>query len=139
MKTENIAVSPDDVTKAEDTRQTKMDILLGYLLLSGVALSMVLIVIGLVWHYFRSGHFWLDHPLAGMNLFQFSAHEVRLAAKGQIRPRTMVDLGIVVLMFTPYARVVASMVYFMAVLKNWKYSLFTAIVLAVLTFSLFLR
>jgi hypothetical protein len=33
----------------------------------------------------------------------------------------------------------ASMVYFRAVLKNWKYSLFTGIVLAVLTFSLFLR
>ena len=139
MKTENIGVSPDEVTKAEDARETKMDILLGYLLLSGVALSMVLIVIGLVWHYFRSGHFWLDHPLAGMNLFQISAQELRLAGSQQIRPRTMVDLGIIVLMFTPYARVVASMVYFMAVLKNWKYSLFTAIVLAVLTFSLFLR
>ena len=122
-----------------DARQSKMDVILGYLLLCGVALSMLLIVIGLVWHFFRSGHFWLDHPLAGMNLFQISAQELRLAGSQQIRPRTMVDLGIVVLMFTPYARVVASMVYFMAVLKNWKYSLFTAIVLAVLTFSLFLR
>ena len=122
-----------------DARQSKMDVILGYLLLCGVALSMLLIVIGLVWHFFRSGHFWLDHPLAGMNMFQISAQELRLAGSQQIRPRTMVDLGIVVLMFTPYARVVASMVYFMAVLKNWKYSLFTAIVLAVLTFSLFLR
>lgn len=123
----------------EDARQSKMDVILGYLLLSGVALSVVLIIVGLVWHYFRTGQLWLDHPLGGMNLFQFSAHELRLATEKQIRPRTVVDLGIVVLMFTPYARVVASMVYFMAVLKNWKYSLFTAIVLAVLTFSLFLR
>lgn len=123
----------------EDARQSKMDAILGYLLLSGVIVSVLLIASGLLWHYFRTGHFWLDHPLAGMNLFQFSANELRLATEQQMRPRTMVDLGIVVLMFTPYARVLASMVYFIAVLKNWKYSLFTAIVLAVLTYSLFLR
>lgn len=139
MKTEDIGAPAAISATAEDVRQTKMDVLLGYLLLSGVALSMLLIVIGLVWHYFRTGHLWLDHPLAGMNLFQFSAHELRLATTEQVRPRTVVDLGLVVLMFTPYARVVASMVYFIAVLKNWKYSLFTAIVLGVLTFSLFLR
>jgi hypothetical protein len=34
--------------------------------------------------------------------------------------------------------VAASVVYFLAVLKNWKYTLFTTIVLAVLTYSLFL-
>ena len=136
---EELAVSGATTPQVADARQTKMDSLLGYLLLCGVALSMVLIVLGLGWHYLRTGSFWLDHPLAGMNLFQFAGHEFHLALSEQLRPRTLVDLGIVVLMFTPYARVVASMVYFMAVLKNWKYSLFTGIVLAVLTFSLFLR
>jgi uncharacterized membrane protein len=42
-------------------------------------------------------------------------------------------------MLTPYLRVVASVVYFMAGLRNWKYAVFTGFVLAVLTYSLFLR
>jgi len=35
--------------------------------------------------------------------------------------------------------VLASMVYFLVVLKNWKYTVFTSFVLLVLTGSLFLR
>jgi uncharacterized membrane protein len=119
--------------------QRRMDVLLGYVLLVGVGVSMALIVVGLLWHFVRSGNLILDHQLAGMNLFQFLTEEIHVALREHIRPRTLVDFGVVVLMFTPYLRVLASMIYFMAVQKNWKYSVFTAIVLGVLTFSLFLR
>jgi Kef-type K+ transport system membrane component KefB len=44
-----------------------------------------------------------------------------------------------ILMLTPFFRVAASVFYFMIALKNWKYTLFTGFVLAVLTYSLFLR
>jgi uncharacterized membrane protein len=134
-----MGVSEDAQTAMRDDRQARMDALLGYLLLAGVSLSMTLIVIGLFWHYLRTGHLWLDHRLEGMNLFQFVTQEVRLIAQGAIRPRVLVDMGVVVLLFTPYARVVASMFYFMLAAKDMKYTVFTAIVLAVLTFSLFLR
>lgn len=116
-----------------------MDALLGYLLLSGVALSMALIVAGLTWRFLRIGRFSLDHRLAGMNLFNFLLTEIRAAGSGQMSPRTLIDGGIAVLMLTPYLRVLASVVYFMVGLRNWKYSFFTAIVLGVLTFSLFVR
>jgi len=119
--------------------QEKMDLLVGYLLLTGVGLSMLLIIAGLIWRFVRVGHFTLSQELAGTNLFEFIVGEVRVAISGQFRPRTLVDGGIVVLMLTPYFRVFASMLYFMIALKNWKYSLFTAIVLAILTFSLFIR
>ena len=121
------------------TRQLGMDALIGYLLLGGVLLSMGLIGVGLAWRYADTGHFTFDYSIKGMNLFQFVADEILLVLHGTLSPRVMVNGGIVVLMFTPYLRVAASMVYFIAVLKNWKYSLFTAIVLGVLTFSLFLR
>jgi len=120
-------------------QQEKMDLLLGYLLLSGVGLSMSLIIVGLIWRFFRIGHFSLDHQLAGMNLFEFLLTEIRMATSGDVSPRTLIDGGIAVLMLTPYLRVLASMLYFMLGLKNWKYTLFTGIVLAVLTFSLFIR
>lgn len=116
-----------------------MDTLVGYILLDGVVLSMSLVLIGLAWRYLITGRMWFDYEIVGMNLFQFVVSEVRMAALGQIRPRLLVSLGIAVLMLTPYLRVVASMVYFMVVAKNWKYTLFTSIVLIVLTYSLFLR
>jgi uncharacterized membrane protein len=48
-------------------------------------------------------------------------------------------MGIGVLMLTPFVRVLASVFYFAFVEHNWKYTLFTAFVLSVLTYSLFLR
>lgn len=123
----------------EPVGQAKMDLLVGYLLLAGVGLSIALIVVGLAWRLILTGHFSLDYKIAGMNLFEFLVLEIRTAASGQLRPRTLIDAGIAVLMLTPYVRVVASMFYFMIALKNWKYTLFTGIVLGVLTFSLFLR
>jgi uncharacterized membrane protein len=125
--------------KASSMQQEKMDLLLGYLLLGGVALSMALIAVGLIWRFVRIGHFSLDHQLAGLNLFQFLLTEIRLAARGSLSPRTLIDGGIGVLMLTPYLRVLASVLYFMFGLKNWKYTIFTGIVLGVLTFSLFIR
>lgn len=126
-------------SKSSPMQQEKMDLLLGYLLLGGVALSMALIVVGLIWRFIRIGHFSLDHKLEGMNLFQFFLTEIRMASSGNLSPRTLVDGGIAVLMLTPYLRVFASMIYFMVGLKNWKYTVFTGIVLGVLTFSLFIR
>lgn len=138
MMTESLSSSPT-VESAEEWRQLEMDVLVGYILLGGVLLSMALIVIGLLWKYIQTGGVRLEYELAGMNLFQFVVSEIHLAALGQIRPRLLINMGIVVLMLTPFFRVLASVVYFLVVLKNWKYTVFTLFVLLVLTGSLFLR
>jgi uncharacterized membrane protein len=127
------------VESAQEWRQLEMDALVGYILLGGVLLSMALIVAGLFWKYLQTGGVRLEYELAGMNLFQFVVSEIHLAALGQIRPRLLINMGIVVLMLTPFFRVLASVVYFLVVLKNWKYTAFTLFVLLVLTGSLFLR
>lgn len=116
-----------------------MDVLVGYILQFGVLLSLALIVAGLFWTWLRTGGLELTYEINNMNLFQFVVEEARLAGRGAVRPRLLVNLGIAALMLTPLVRVAASVVYFMAVLKNWKYTLFTAFVLLVLTYSLFLR
>ncbi len=81
----------------------------------------------------------LDYTIAEMNLFQFVITDVRLLVSDTVRPRLFINLGIAVLMLTPYVRVLVSMFYFAFVEQNWKYSLFTGFVLSVLTYSLFLR
>jgi uncharacterized membrane protein len=124
---------------AEDSRQVQMDVLVGYILLGGVLLSMALIVAGLGWKYFQTGGVRFDYKVAGMNLFQFVMAEIHLAVWGRMRPRLLINMGIAVLMLTPFFRVLASVVYFFVVLKNWKYTIFTLFVLLVLTASLFLR
>jgi uncharacterized membrane protein len=116
-----------------------MDALVGYVLLSGVLLSMALVAAGLIWEWADTGSLALHYRLGGMNLFELVVAEIRLAGHDAIRPRLLVNFGIVVLMLTPFVRVLASVAYFAAFLKNWKYTLFTAFVLAVLTYSLFLR
>jgi len=137
--TANTLSSSRTAESAQEWRQLEMDVLVGYILLCGVLLSMALIVAGLLWKYIQTGGVRLEYELAGMNLFQFVVSEIRLAALGHFRPRLLINMGIVVLMLTPFFRVLASVVYFLVVLKNWKYTAFTLFVLLVLTGSLFLR
>ena len=80
-----------------------------------------------------------DYHVAGTNVFQFLVVDVRQLLVGSLRPRLLVNLGIAVLMLTPYARVLASLVYFAVVERNWKYTGFTAFVLTTLTYGSFLR
>ncbi len=116
-----------------------MDDLVGYVLLGGVVASVALIVAGLVWRFINTGHWGMDYTIPKMNLFEFVTEEIVLVVRGQFRPRLLVSLGIAALLLTPYVRVLASLLFFAFVEGNWKYSLFTGFVLAVLTYSLFLR
>jgi len=116
-----------------------MEILIGYILLGGVLLSVALIVIGFVWRWVRSGNLQFQYTVAGMNFFEFVLSSFRQMASHELRPRVLVNMGIAVLMLTPFVRVLASVFYFALVDRNWKYTLFTGFVLSVLTYSLFLR
>ena len=118
-------------------RRFDMESMVGYVLLCGVALSMALIAGGLAWRWFLTGHLGVDYSIAGSDLFDFAAREVH-AARNDLRPRRLVNLGFVCLLLTPYARVLASMIYFAVAARNWKYTVFTGVVLGVLTYSLFL-
>ncbi|HKT12120.1 MAG TPA: DUF1634 domain-containing protein [Terriglobia bacterium] len=133
------SVSAAKTEPAGRAGQFDMDVLVGTILQDGVLLSLALILAGLCWRYVRTGGLALDYQIAGMNLFQFVVDEIRLALHGSVRPRLLINLGIAVLMLTPFIRVAASVGYFLGVLKNWKYTVFTAVVLSVLTYSLFLR
>jgi uncharacterized membrane protein len=116
-----------------------MDALVGYVLMAGVVLSVVLLLAGLLWHWINTGQLGIEYTIPRMNLFEFITAEVREAASGRFRPRLLVSLGIVALLLTPYLRVLASLLFFAFVERNWTYSAFTGFVLVVLTYALFLR
>ncbi len=116
-----------------------MEILIGYILLIGVLLSAVLLTLGFIWRWERSGNLHFQHTIAGMNFYEFVLASFRQVTSHELRPRVMVNMGIAVLMLTPFVRVLASMFYFALAEHNWKYTIFTGFVLGILTYSLFLR
>jgi uncharacterized membrane protein len=120
-------------------KRLDMDTIIGVTLQVGVLLSLVLIATGLVWHRLKWGTFeWqLDYKLPATTVFGFLVADVEEATGEPARPRMLVNLGIAVLMLTPYVRVLMSMLYFTFVERNRKYAVFTAFVLAMLTYGLF--
>ena len=132
-------VSTHHPEKAQRDYHFDMESLVGYILLTGVLLSVALLVIGFVWRWVRVGNLRFEHSIAGMNFFEFILSTLRQRSSQAFRPRLFINMGIGVLMLTPFARVLASVFYFAFVEHNWKYTLFTGFVLSVLTYSLFLR
>lgn len=120
-----------------DSRSARMEVLIGDILLAGVLISAFLIIAGLLWDWQTTGNLDLNYRLSGTNLLAFV-----VAAAGQFlspgeRGQALVSLGVGVLLLTPFARVLASVLFFAFGERNWKYTVFTAMVLAILTYSLF--
>ncbi len=124
---------------AKQTNQYSMETLVGFILQIGVLVSVGLIIAGSLWNWAITRHLATDFTISGENYFGFLLSSFRQLLAGAIGPRLLISLGIVTLMFTPYLRVAASVVYFAVVARNLKYTVFTLFVFGVLTYSLFLR
>ena len=125
--------------KVQSDYRFDMESLVGYILLTGVLLSVALLAVSFVWRWARVGNLRFEHSIVGMNFFEFISSTLGQMASQAFRPRLFLNMGIGVLMLTPFVRVLASVFYFAFVEHNWKYTLFTSFVLSVLTYSLFLR
>jgi uncharacterized membrane protein len=124
-----------------DTKPTQriMEQAISYVLLIGVVMSTLLVAAGILWHWLKTSHFGLRYSIPRVNLFRFASAEARQALAGAFRPRLLISLGMTTLLLTPYLRVISSLLFFAVKERNWRYSLFTGCVLAVLTYSLWLR
>jgi uncharacterized membrane protein len=121
------------------TLDARMDVVIGTVLMGGVLLSALLVLAALAWHWAQTGHLGAEYQIAKLNLFEFLREAIRQIVAGTFRPRLLMNLGFGALLLTPYVRVLASLLFFALVERNWKYSVFTGFVLSVLTYSLFLR
>jgi uncharacterized membrane protein len=120
------------------THSFDMEKLVGYILVIGVLLSIALITAGLAWGWVETGTLGAHYTVSGMTLSTFLISNLRQLTTA-FTYVLLINLGIAALMLTPFVRVLASVLYFAFAEHNWKYTAFTAFVLAVLTYSLFLR
>jgi uncharacterized membrane protein len=118
---------------------SKLETSISYLLITGVIISLVLEVIGLIMLCIT------NHSLAvsqsqdvfinGNNFFTF-IFQLFSGNYSQNTGLHLMTFGIIVLILTPFLRLVASVIYF-GWEKNIKYVLITLFVLVVITLSLF--
>ncbi|HEY3373160.1 MAG TPA: DUF1634 domain-containing protein [Prolixibacteraceae bacterium] len=124
---------PRNVKQWNDARMRE---LMGILLRVGVITSAILVVFG-------GGLFFIQHP---NEIFDYSIfkgeparfRQVHLIVKEAMnfRGRAVIQLGLLLLIATPVARVVLSLLGFLME-KDWIYVAITALVLMILSLSLF--
>lgn len=114
---------------------------IGYLLIAGVVISLLLEIAGvaLLYRAYHNVDISQDTSvfIKGHDFFTFIMQQV----EGKFQEKTpfiLMTAGIIVLVLTPYIRVIASVVHF-AWQKNWKYVFITLFVLVVVTLSLTLH
>jgi uncharacterized membrane protein len=113
-----------------------MDQIMAVLLRSGVLLAASLVFIGGV--IYLSRH---DLPATNYCVFQGEPQELRIVSgilreAAKFHERGLIQLGLLLLIATPVARVLFSVVAFLYE-KDWTYVAITMIVLALLCYSLF--
>jgi uncharacterized membrane protein len=122
---------------AEQLREDqKMDAIMGILLRSGVVLAATIVLVGGILFLMRH-----KTPVTDYHIFSGEPSDLRtisgiLGDVRAFRARALIQLGLIVLIATPVARVVFSLFAF-TYQKDWKYVVFTAIVLGLLLYSLF--
>ncbi len=123
----------------EHLSEEKLELAISYILIGGVVLSVFFELIGFIGYYFANGSlsvvFQPAFALKGADFFSYAGATVLRLLRGDWTPIDILSLGLVLLMITPYVRVLASTVYFGWV-RNMKYLFITLFVLMVLTASL---
>lgn len=114
-----------------------MEPLISAILLRGMLLSMGLMIAGLAWQWATAGQLGVNSVLQGINVFHFLLGDVRHLFVAGLRPEVLVDFGVATLLLIPYVRVLASVVYFGWVERQWLYTLLTSGVFLILTYMLF--
>ncbi len=115
----------------------RMEAIIGILLRLGVLLAGSVVLFGAIVYVTRNGSAALpDYKSFHGETMQLSTVKGILAGCREFRGRAIIQLGLLLLIATPVARVVFAVVAF-ALEKDKLYVVFTLIVLSILMFSLF--
>lgn len=124
-----------------NNNQRKLELTISYILIAGVLISIILELSGIILYYYQNNNINLNFSpewqLSGSDFISFSVNSFQSLITNP-SPIHLMVIGIVALMFTPYIRVIASLVYF-GILRNLKYTLLTLIVFVILTLTLTLH
>jgi uncharacterized membrane protein len=116
--------------------ESRLETVISWLLIVGVIVSLLLEIAGVALYY-RSYHQLAisQDPsvfIQGKNFFTFIYDQFRSGHGSAVR---MMTAGLIILILTPYLRVIVSAIYFSRE-KNFKYVVITLFVLIVLTITL---
>jgi uncharacterized membrane protein len=120
-------------------KRPSLEEVIGYILVIGVTTSLIMEFAGLILYVTDKGTTEID--LGDFEAYvrsqDFFAYMIDVVGSVLSNPSyaSVMALGLVLLMLTPYLRVVASVVYF-TLSRNYKYVVITLIVLVMLTASL---
>ncbi len=121
--------------------KSKIEVILSYILIIGVIVSLILMITGMILFSLNSGSLNISRDPAvfiqGKNFFSFIFNIL----KGNGPENTAIlflTIGTIVLMLTPFIRVVASLIYFIWI-KDKKYIFITLTVLLILIITLSLH
>jgi uncharacterized membrane protein len=118
--------------------EDRFDRAIGYVLITGVVISLLLEAVGILLYHLSYGNFNILEErslfIHGSNFFDFMIELFKGNYAGK-RTVFLMSVGVVILILTPYVRVLMSVLYF-AWEKNTKYIFITLFVLLLLTISL---
>lgn len=115
--------------------EERVEQMVGNLLRIGVLLAAFVTVIGGIAFLVHHGSLLPDHSVFRGQPEMLSTLSGVISGALALQPAAIVQFGIVLLIATPVARVLLTLVAF-ALQKDWMYVLISAIVLALLTYSL---
>ena len=119
--------------------EEKLELAISCILIIGVAVSVAIELTGILSYYYVNQDlnisFQPQYALKGTDFFSYSGVTLQSLSQGSWTPFQTLALGLLVLMITPYVRVLASVVYF-GMVRNMKYLAITVFVLVILTASL---
>ena len=126
------------ISSDRNLSESKLELAISYLLTAGVVTSLILMAVGILLFYFQFGNLAISEKkvmfLQEKNFFHF-LYDLLRGGNSPGRAIWTMTLGIAVLILTPYARVLLSVLYFFWE-KDFKFSLITFFVLVILTLSL---
>jgi uncharacterized membrane protein len=130
------AADPRSATPARLRQDQKVERIIGVLLQTGVLLSILVALIGMTLYLGRAGRQVADFQVFRGEPFDLRGARTIVAAALAGRREAIIQLGVVILIATPIARVLLSLVAF-ALQRDRTYVVVTLIVLVVLLSGLF--
>ena len=130
------AADPRSATPARLRQDQKVERIIGVLLQTGVLLSILVALIGMTLYLGRAGRQVADFQVFRGEPFDLRSAPAIVAAALAGRREAVIQLGVVILIATPIARVLLSLVAF-ALQRDRTYVVVTLIVLVVLLCGLF--
>ena len=130
------AADPRSATPARLRQDQKVERIIGVLLQTGVLLSILVALIGMTLYLGRAGRQVADFQVFRGEPFDLRSAPAIVAAALAGRREAIIQLGVVILIATPIARVLLSLVAF-ALQRDRTYVVVTLIVLVVLLSGLF--